>query len=666
LTPKVQVLLDFCDPHGRQAALRCAFDKPAQTLVAHTPEQLKPLLDAVDALAKQGFWCVGYVRYEAAPAFDAALKVQAADGPLAWFGIYAQALPWPAETSDEDDATRVQWQSGLSRADFDAAMDRIHQAIAAGDLYQVNYTAPLHGAFSGDAQTLFRRLHRAQPQGYAAFIDSGFEQLLSVSPELFFDWQNGQAIQGGQLLTRPMKGTAPRGASAAEDATLAAALLASPKERAENVMIVDLLRNDVSRIAQPHSVRVPHLFTVQTLPTVLQMVSDVTAVTRPGTRLSEVFGALFPCGSVTGAPKVQAMRMIQALEPAPRGIYCGAIGVLRPGGHATFNVAIRTVTLRGTQASCGIGSGITADATAEAEWQEWRIKRGFLARASESFKLLETLRLENGSFHNLEAHLARLKRAAAHFGFPFDEAVIANALRQAIPPGCHCGLDPQSMTSDYMACHATLEVTGSGSRTAFHEPPRHCERSEAIHDSGPHGLPRFARSDDVSVQRPGAVAGRSRGGRNDVSAWRVRLLLDASGRAQAQAFALPPSPLPVTLQLAHVPFDEAHSEFTRFKTTHRAHYEALAPTDPAVFDTLLYNEAAELTECTRGNIALLLDGRWVTPPLRCGLLDGIGREMALKEGRLHEAVVRLDDLPRVQALAFINSLRGWLDARLPG
>jgi para-aminobenzoate synthetase/4-amino-4-deoxychorismate lyase len=146
----------------------------------------------------------------------------------------------------------------------------------------------------------------------------------------------------------------------------------------------------------------------------------------------------------------------------------------------------------------------------------------------------------------------------------------------------------------------------------------------------------------------------------------VRLLLDASGRAQAQAFALPPSPLPVTLQLAHVPFDEAHSEFTRFKTTHRAHYEALAPTDPAVFDTLLYNEADELTECTRGNIALLLDGRWVTPPLRCGLLDGVGREMALKEGRLHEAVVRLDDLPRVQALAFINSLRGWLDARLPG
>lgn len=152
--------------------------------------------------------------------------------------------------------------------------------------------------------------------------------------------------------------------------------------------------------------------------------------------------------------------------------------------------------------------------------------------------------------------------------------------------------------------------------------------------------------------------------RNDVAAWRVRLLLDTTGQAQAQAFALPPSPLPVTLQLANRPFAEAHSEFTRFKTTHRAHYDAFAPTDPAVFDTLLYNEAGELTECTRGNIALLLDGRWVTPPLRCGLLDGIGREMALKQGRVVEAVVRVDDLLRVQAFAFVNSLRGWLPARL--
>ena len=587
----MQVLLDFSDPHGQQAALRCAFDQPVQTLMAHTLDQVKPLLATVDALSRQGFWCVGHVRYEAAPAFDSALAVHDHSGPLAWFGVYDQVQPWPAEIQKDDDSTRVQWRSGLGRPDFDAAMARIHQAIAAGDLYQVNYTAPLHGDFSGDAQTLFQRLHRAQPQGYSAFIDTGFEQVLSVSPELFFDWQ------GGQLLTRPMKGTAPRGNTPAEDDALAQTLVASPKERAENVMIVDLLRNDVSRIAQPHSVRVPRLFTVQTLPTVLQMVSDVTAVTRSGITLCDVFSALFPCGSVTGAPKVQSMRMIRALEPAPRGIYCGAIGVVRPSGHATFNVAIRTVTLRGSHASCGIGSGITFDATADAEWQEWRIKRGFLERASQPFQLLETLRLEHGVFHYLDAHLARLQRAAKHFGYPFDAAVMADAVRQSMPP-------------EAVDCH---------------------------------------------------VAGATR---HDVSAWRVRLLLDAGGHAQVQFFALLPSPSQVTLQLADRPFDEAQSEFTRFKTTHRAHYEAFATTDPQVFDTLLYNTQGELTECTRGNIALLLDGRWVTPPLRCGLLDGVGREMALKEGRLRESVVRLDDLPRVQALAFVNSLRGWLPAQL--
>ncbi len=624
MLPAMQILIDFCDPQGQQAALRCAFDAPQQTLVAHTPEQVKPLLEAIDALARQGFWCAGYVRYEAAPAFDAALKVHASDGPLAWFGVYATALPWPAEEADAIDATRVQWQSGLSRADFDAAIARIHGAIAAGDLYQVNYTAPLRGEFSGDAQTLFKRLHRAQPRGYAAFIDSGFEQVLSVSPELFFDWQNGPDLQGGQLLTRPMKGTAPRGNNADQDATLAAALVASPKERAENVMIVDLLRNDVSRIAQPHSVKVPHLFTVQTLPTVLQMVSDVTATTRPGTTLCDVFGALFPCGSITGAPKVQAMRMIQALEPAPRGIYCGAIGVVRPGGHATFNVAIRTVTLRGAHATCGIGSGITADATAAAEWREWRVKRGFLERASESFQLLETLRLDAGGFHHLDAHLARLQRAAAHFAYPFDAFHIRQVLHEL---AVIAGPDPQSMNPKLPGCRVGPGMTrqASGSADGF---------------------------DPAQQARPTEVA------------WRVRLLLDAQGHAQAQAFALAPTPAPVTLRLADKPFEDAHSEFTRFKTTHRAHYEAFAPTDPAVFDTLLYNDAGELTECTRGNIALLLDGRWVTPPLRCGLLDGIGREQFLKEGRLVEVVVRVDELPRVQALAFVNSLRGWADARV--
>jgi len=431
----------------------------------------------------------------------------------------------------------------------------------------------------GSPLDLFLALRRAQPGGYAAFIDSGEEQLLSVSPELFFDWD------GERLLARPMKGTAPRGATPEEDAALAEHLRSSAKERAENVMIVDLLRNDLSRVARPHTVQVPRLFQLEALPSVWQMSSDVVARTRPGTTLAEVFAALFPCGSVTGAPKVQAMRLIRALEPGPRGVYCGAVGVVRPGGAARFNVAIRTVTAQGDRLRCGIGSGITADATAEGEWQEWRHKRAFLDRASQPFELLETLALVQGVPRDAPAHLARMARAAAHFGYPWDEA----RLRQAL---------------------------------------------DRLAQAHPQGL------------------------------WRARLLLDAQGQVQAQAFAMQATPAPVRLRLAARPFEAADSEFVRFKTTRRAHYEAFEPTAPGVFDTLLWNPRGELTECTRGNIALCLDGRWLTPPLASGLLDGVGRQRWLREGRIAEAVLRVEDLERASGLAFFNSLRGWLAAEL--
>ena len=385
-----------------------------------------------------------------------------------------------------------------------------------------------------------------------------------------------------------MKGTAPRGATPAEDAALVQALRTSAKERAENVMIVDLLRNDLSRIAKPFSVQVPRLFHTEALPTVWQMSSDVQARTRTGCSLADVFAALFPCGSVTGAPKVSAMQKIQELEPAPRGVYCGAFGVVYPGENgvrATFNVPIRTVTLRGSAATCGIGSGITSGAMAESEWQEWRHKRTFVERASMPFELLETLALEDGHLRDASTHLARMAAAAAHFAYPWSQQQVQQCLQQLVQT------------------HA-----------------------------------------------------------KDV--WRVRLLLDARGQARAEAFVLPPSPQRVRLQLANRALDEAHSEFVRFKTTRRAHYDAFTPAEEGIFDTLLWNAEGEVTECTRGNIALLMDGRWLTPPLHCGLLGGIGRAQALQAGRLSEGVVRLEDLPRVQAMAFVNSLRGWIDADL--
>jgi para-aminobenzoate synthetase/4-amino-4-deoxychorismate lyase len=585
LHPTLRTLIDFAQPRGDGASrLRLSFGAPSRVLVARKAAEVRPLLEAVEAMAREGRWCVGYLRYEAATAFDPAFAVHAADGPLAWFGVHDEAQPWPEARSDASPVPTVDWQDSLSRADFDRRMQAIHRAIANGELYQLNYTAALHAGFHGDARDWFLVLRQAQPDGYTAFIDTGEEQVLSVSPELFFDWH------GERILTRPMKGTAPRGATPAEDEALAQRLRTVPKERAENVMIVDLIRNDLSRVARPFSVRVPRLFHTEALPTVWQMTSDIEALVREGTTLADVFGALFPCGSITGAPKVSAMRMIRELEPEARGVYCGAVGVVQPGGHATFNVPIRTVTLRGGEARCGIGSGITADAQADAEWDEWRHKRAFLSHAKQrpadpSFELLETLALAEGELRDAPAHLARMASAARHFGYAWNEALVAACLH----------------------------------------------RLQAQHTTG---------------------------------TWRVRLLLDAQGTPRAEAFAMEAPPSRVQLQLAARAFDEAQSDFTRFKTTRRAHYEAFAPTAPGVFDTLLWNREGEITECTRGNIALLLDGRWVTPPLHCGLLNGIGRAGRVRSGQLAEAVVRVDDLPRVQALAFVNSLRGWIDADL--
>lgn len=600
----ISAKIDFSDPLDSTAPrLRHAFGQPCAVLIAHTLLDVRPVLDAVQAAAQQGQWCVGYVAYEAAPAFDSVLTVHPANGPLAWFAVFDQALPWPADDEGAQDEAKVQWQASCSRELFGASVAQIQQAIADGELYQVNFTAPLLGQWAGEppanaAKALFAALQRAQPGGYAAFIDTGDVQLLSVSPELFFDWQDaGQSAvnsdgkaEGGHILTRPMKGTAARGDTPELDAAQAQALRASPKERAENVMIVDLLRNDLSRIAQPFSVRVPALFHTQALPTVWQMTSDVQATTRVGTTLADVFGALFPCGSVTGAPKVRAMQMIRTLESEPRGVYCGAIGVVRPGKpgqglRATFNVPIRTVAVQPNQLRCGIGSGITSSALPAAEWQEWRDKRKFLERASQPFDLLETLALKSGQLRHLNDHLQRLATAAAHFAYPWDGGKLERCLRE-------------------------------------------------LAQSHPQGL------------------------------WRVRLLLDARGQPRAQAFALEASPPQVRLQLADRPLLEAHSEFVRFKTTRRAHYDGFTPAAPGVFDTVLFNEQGEITECTRGNVAMLLDSQWVTPPLACGLLPGVGRALALREGRLLEAIVRLEDVPRVRGWAFVNSLRGWIAAEL--
>ena len=411
----MKVRIDFPSEDGGRLAIR--FERLVQVLVAWQLDEVPRVLAEAERLSLTGKWMTGFVSYEAAPALDASLRVVAGAArlPLAVFAAYDEVV----NVIDvvEPDPSKLSWHGSPWRMDesfqqVEAGINAIRAAIADGEYYQINYTGRLTSQGAGDGEAFFEALRLTQPKGYCAHFVHDDWQVLSVSPELFFDWRADQSAP--TLTTRPMKGTAPRHASAVADMAAAETLRASVKDRAENVMIVDLLRNDLARVAVTGSVSVPQLFAVEGLPTAWQMTSTVQCVTRPKTSLVDIFCALFPCGSVTGAPKVAAMAAIAALEPSPRGAYCGAIGLIRPGGHATFNVGIRTVTLdcRNGKAECGLGSGITWESSVLEEYAEWLVKRRFLLRASAGFELFETLRLEMGSYTLLERHLARLQSSA--------------------------------------------------------------------------------------------------------------------------------------------------------------------------------------------------------------------------------------------------------------
>jgi para-aminobenzoate synthetase/4-amino-4-deoxychorismate lyase len=591
----MRAVVDFPDTAsaGVGGRLRASFDAPIEVIEAWTMDEVLPALAQMQAQADAGRWCVGGLAYEAAPALDASLPVHTPDThwPLVWFGVFEAPLASPLPLSGPPGVAH--WNLSDSRAHYLAQVAQAQQAMAAGECYQINLTTALTGTLTGEPAAWMQALRERQPEGYLLWLDGGTRHVISASPELFFDWQPDP--QGGRLQCRPMKGTAAREADPAQDAAARERLLASPKERAENVMIVDLLRNDLNRISQPGSVRVDRLMQAEAWPSVWQMTSKLSAQARLGTTLLDVLRTLFPCGSITGAPKRQAMRWIEKLESGARGIYCGALGIVRPGGHATFNVPIRTLTLQQLtadqpptwQGRYGVGSGLTVYADPASEWEELMTKCHILHRASEAFMLLETLRLEQGTYWLLERHLQRLQDSARHFGYGCD----VGALRERLS---HLG-----------AAH-------------------------------PQGL------------------------------WRVRLTLDAQGSVAVQAFPMAPTAEPVRVALAPRPLPTAGAlqEFIRHKTTRRAHYEELAPTDPEIFDHLLFNERGEITEFTRGNVALRLDNRWLTPALCSGLLGGSYRSELLAEGRLHEAVLTTQDLERAQGLAFYNSLRGWLDASL--
>ncbi len=413
----------------------CWTTLPARWLRATRLDEVRAVIAQAEAAARAGAWVLGGLRYEAAAAFDAVLATHEATAPLAEFAVYdTPPEDWPA--GEGASTGFLGWAD--SEPDATAAIERIRTYIRDGDCYQVNLTTRLRAAAGAlDPAALFLALHASQPGGFSLFLrEAG---AASVSPELFFDWRPVPGAKASWLLAaQPMKGTAPRGRDRVDDEAAQQHLRTSEKERAENLMIVDLLRNDLSRVAQLGTVRVPRLFELHALPTVWQMTSTVTAVSRAGLSLADAFAALFPCGSVTGAPKVRAMQIIRELEPTARGWYCGALGLIQPGGVATFNVPIRTVEFDGDALTCGIGSAITLDSEPAAEIAEWRAKSRFLARAEAPVEALETLRLENGVALRGDAHLARMQRTARHFGLRFsltDARAHLQAVAVAHPQG---------------------------------------------------------------------------------------------------------------------------------------------------------------------------------------------------------------------------------------
>jgi len=435
------VLLDTGRPGSDHARSFC-FVGPVRTLVADTASEVPEVLEEIDRSTDAGAFAAGYLSYEAGyPFVDLEAPDLASTAPVAWFGIYDHpVILAPSEVDRgleglESGAPITDAHLSVSEAEYIEAIERIQGHIGRGDVYQINYTAPVRFEAPGDPRVLYRRLRGRQRVPYGAYLHLGDRHILSCSPELFF------RREGRRIVTRPMKGTTRRGRTLAEDRRLQEALASDPKNRAENLMIVDLLRNDLSVTCQTGSVEVPDLYSTEPYDTVTQMTSTVQGQLRSDAGLPDVMRALFPCGSVTGAPKRRAMRLIRDFEQERRGIYCGAIGMAGPNDSAAFSVAIRTVVLEEERGTMGVGSGIVWDSDPASEYEECDLKTAFLSTDGGSrqgssdasdFRLIETMRFDGVQIPLLDRHVGRLAGSAKYFNFPFSESRLRERLRAVL------------------------------------------------------------------------------------------------------------------------------------------------------------------------------------------------------------------------------------------
>lgn len=597
------------DPDNRYSYL---FTDPVTYLRCLPGEDGSAFLLQVEDWLARGFWLAGWFDYDFGGLLEERLAFprgkKGGGATLADLGVYRQPALFDHGSglgtfpSSPHPATVDGWridslEPNVGRSEYLQAIRRLREYITAGDTYQVNYTLKLQFGWSGSAMALYRDLRHNQTVPFGAIIRRGGEQILSFSPELFF------RCDGAEMAVRPMKGTSPRGRTPQEDRELQRFLHHDQKNRSENVMIVDLLRNDLARLMHRlggGEVWVSSLFDVETYESLLQMTSTVRA--RAGgdqalacSRLQHLFHALFPCGSVTGAPKIRTMEIIDELEKEKRGVYTGAIGYFGPGGRAVFSVPIRTVVLRGDRGEMGIGSGIIIDSDPEQEWQECLLKGRFLSHCRPGFELIETLlwRPEDG-YWLLERHLSRLASSALAMAFDCGVDEIRRQLEQ--------------QSAGFGRCMRVRLVLAKDGRIEITAVP--CEAPE--------------------LQRLPACPEK-----------RVAVLpeIDFAPRAI-----------------------DGRSPWLRHKTTRRDLYdsELAAGRERGLYEVIFFNADGEVTEGCITNIVIYRQGRYMTPPVVSGLLPGVMREELLedRERPVVETILSPEDVRTAEAVFLCNSLRG--------
>src|SRR5579859_4603803 len=425
-TPNSVLLVTSRPAHESQKSY--LFTNPEYTYTLETLLVFPQLLEQLDSAVARGLYAAGYIGYECGYAIEPRLWAiappETSSTPLAWFGFYRHRRAFDYAPVIGSDFPLPDPQLQVTQDEYVSMFNKVKLHIWAGNTYQVNLTTKLKWTNRTDPASLFAHLMAVQPVEFGAFINLDGNHILSASPELFF------RRKGSRIITRPMKGTASRGLSIDEQKINAQWLAGDEKNRSENVMIVDLLRNDLRRVCSVNTVKVDELFAVEAYPTILQMTSTVSGRLGPDVRYSDIFNALFPCGSITGAPKVRTMEIIRDIEKEPRGVYTGSIGFIAPDDEAVFNVAIRTLVLRADGGEMGIGGGIVWDSDAHGEFEECRLKANFLSRSRKTFQLIETILWKN-VYTFLDEHLSRLEASAKYFQFPCNRIEIEQRLADA-------------------------------------------------------------------------------------------------------------------------------------------------------------------------------------------------------------------------------------------